>query len=168
MSGHGGYKQIATMNINVKRTARKNTYTIGKVTIDGKYFCDSFEDTDRGVTQIMPFTSTGGAKGYWVTPDHGIIEKVYGKTAIPTGLYDACSYYWPKFKCYVVMLLRVPGFTGILMHNGMTADHSEGCVLLGKNNIVGRLDGDRIYMDALVARVMAAEKRGEKVTVQIL
>lgn len=156
------------MNINVKRTARKNTYTIGKVTIDGKYFCDSLEDTDRGVTQIMPFTSTGGAKGYWVTPDHGIIEKVYGKTAIPTGLYDACSYYWPKFKCYVVMLLRVPGFTGILMHNGMTADHSEGCVLLGKNNIVGRLDGDRIYMDALVARVMAAEKRGEKVTVQIL
>ena len=168
MSGHGGYKQIATMNINVKRTARKNTYTIGKVTIDGKYFCDSLEDTDRGVTQIMPFTSTGGAKGYWVTPDHGIIEKVYGKTAIPTGLYDACSYYWPKFKCYVVMLLRVPGFTGILMHNGMTSDHSEGCVLLGKNNIVGRLDGDRIYMDALVARVMAAEKRGEKVTVQIL
>lgn len=168
MGGHGGYKQIATMNINVKRTARKNTYTIGKVTIDGKYFCDSLEDTDRGVTQIMPFTSTGGAKGYWVTPDHGIIEKVYGKTAIPTGLYDACSYYWPKFKCYVVMLLRVPGFTGILMHNGMTADHSEGCVLLGKNNIVGRLDGDRIYMDALVARVMAAEKRGEKVTVQIL
>ena len=63
MSGHGGYKQIATMNIKVKRTARKSTYTIGKVTIDGKAFCDSLEDTDRGVTQIMPFTSTGGANG---------------------------------------------------------------------------------------------------------
>ena len=156
------------MNIKVKRTARKSTYTIGKVTIDGKAFCDSLEDTDRGVTQVMPFTSTGGANGYWVTHDHGIIEKVYGKTAIPTGLYDACSYYWPKFKCYVVQLLRVPGFTGILMHNGMTADHSEGCVLLGKNNIVGRLDGDRVYMDALAARVMACEKRGEKVTVEVV
>ena len=156
------------MNIKVQRTARKSTYTIGKVYIDGKYFCDSLEDTDRGVTQVMPFTPTGGAKGYWVTPDHGIIEKVYGKTAIPTGRYDVCSYYWEKHACYVPMLLRVPGFTGILMHNGMTADHSEGCVLLGKNNIIGRLDGDRVYMDALAARVMACEKRGEKVTVEIV
>ena len=156
------------MNIKVKRTARKSTYTIGKVTIDGKAFCDSLEDTDRGVTQIMPFTSTGGAKGYWVTPDHGIIEKVYGKTAIPTGRYDVCSYYWEKHACYVPMLLRVPGFTGILMHNGMTADHSEGCILLGKNNVVGRLDGSRMYTDALVARIIAAEHRREKVTVEVV
>ena len=116
----------------------------------------------------MTFTPTGGANGYWTTKDGGIINKVYGKTAIPTGRYDACSYYWPKFNCYVVQLLRVPGFTGILMHNGMTADNSEGCILLGKNNIVGRLDGNRIYMDALVARVMAAEHRGEKVEVEVV
>lgn len=158
------------MNILVKRTARKSNYTVGKVSIDGKYFCDSLEDADRGVTQVMPFTPmpVGSAKGYWSIGDGKKIEKVYGKTAIPTGIYDACSYYWPKFKCYVVQLLRVPGFTGILMHNGMTADHSEGCILLGKNNIVGRLDGDRVYMDALAARVMACEKRAEKVTVQVI
>ena len=156
------------MKIQVKRTARKGTYTVGKVSIDGKYFCDSLEDTDRGVTQVMPFTSTGGIKGYWTTLDHGTIEKVPGCTAIPTGLYDATTYFWPKFKCYCVQLLRVPGFTGILMHNGMTADHSEGCVLLGKNNLVGRLDGSRIYMDALAARVMAAEKIGERVKVEVL
>lgn len=156
------------MKIQVKRVARKSTYTIGKVTIDGKYFCDSLEDTDRGVTQVMPFTSTGGANGYWVAPDGGIIQKVYGKTAIPTGLYDACSYYWDKHKSYVVLLKRVSGFTGILIHNGTTADHSEGCILLGKNNIVGRLDGNRMYMDALAARVMACEKRGEKVQVEVI
>ena len=156
------------MLIKVERKARKSAYTVGKVSIDGKAFCDSLEDTDRGATQVMPFVSTGGNKGYWVKPDGTHIDKVPGKTAIPTGRYDACSYYWPKFKSYVVQLLRVPGFTGILMHNGMTADHSEGCVLLGKNNVVGRLDGDRIYMDALAARVMAAEKRGEKIAVQIL
>lgn len=158
------------MKVTIRRpdSGKKKTYTIGKVSIDGKAFCDSLEDTDRGVTQVMPFTSTGGNKGYWVTPDGGIIEKVPGKTAIPKGLYDACSYYWEKYKCYVVMLLRVPGFTGILMHNGMTAEHTEGCPLLGKNNIVGRLDGNRIYMDALVARVMACEKRGEKVQVEVV
>ena len=156
------------MKIQVKRTARKGTYTVGKVSIDGKYFCDSLEDTDRGATQVMPFTSTGGIKGYWTTPDHGTIDKEPGRTAIPTGLYDATVYFWPKYKCYCVQLLRVPGFTGILMHNGMTADHSEGCILLGKNNFVGRLDGSRLYMDALAARVLAAEKMGERVTVEVI
>ena len=155
------------MNIRIERKTRKNTYTIGKVSIDGKYFCDSLEDTDRGVSQEMPFYSTGGANGWWQNGDKKI-DKIYGKTAIPTGIYTACSYYWPKFKSYVVQLLRVPGFTGILMHNGMTADHSEGCILLGKNNLIGRLDGDRVYMDALAARVMACEKRGERVTVQVI
>lgn len=158
------------MKIKVERKARKATYTIGKVTIDGKVFCDSLEDTDRGVTQLMPFTPTsvGSIKSYWTTAAGKHIDKIPGKTAIPTGLYDACSYYWDKFGCYVVMLLRVGGFTGILMHNGMTADNSEGCILLGKNNAVGRLDGSRLYMDALAARVMACEKRGEKVQVEVV
>lgn len=156
------------MKIQIKRTARKSTYTIGKVSVNGKDFSASLEDTDRGASQIMPFVSTGGNKGYWVKADGTHIEKVPGKTAIPTGLYDACSYYWEKYDCYVVMLLRVPGFTGILMHNGMTAEHTEGCPLLGKNNVIGRLDGNRIYMDALAARVMAAEKRDEKVQVEVI
>lgn len=156
------------MKIQVKRTARRGTYTIGKVTIDGTYFCDSLEDTDRLATQVMPFTYTKPPVGYWTKADGSRIEKVYARTAIPTGLYDACSYFWPKHKCYVVQLLRVPGFTGILMHNGMTADHSEGCILLGKNNAVGRLDGSRLYMDALAARVLAAEKMGEKVKVEVI
>ena len=156
------------MKIKVQRTARKKDYTVGKVYIDDKYFCDSLEDTDRGATQVMPFTSRGGNKGYWSTGDGGIIEKIPGKTAIPTGLYKVCSYWWPKFGCYVPMLLRVGGFIGILMHNGMTADHSEGCILLGKNNLVGRLDGSRLYMDALAARVLACEKKGEDITIEII
>lgn len=156
------------MKIQVKRTARKGTYTVGKVSIDGKYFCDSLEDTDRGTTQVMPFTSTGGINGFWTDAKGNKIDKVPGRTAIPTGLYDATVYFWPKYKCYCVQLLRVPGFTGILMHNGMTADHSEGCILLGKNNLVGRLDGSRLYMDALAARVLAAEKMGERVTVEVV
>ena len=142
------------MKIKIERKARKGGYTIGKVYVDGKYFCDSLEDTDRGVTQLMPFVPTGGANGYWVKPD--------------TGLYDCTIQWWEKHKCYCPMLLRVGGFTGILLHNGMTADHSEGCVLLGKNNVLGRLDGDRIYMDALAARVMACQKTGEKVTVEVV
>ncbi len=155
------------MKIKVERKARKATYTIGKVTIDGKVFCDSLEDTNRGVSQDMPFTATGTSTGYWMNGGKRI-EKLYGQTAIPTGKYAACSYYWQKYGCYVVQLLRVPGFHGILMHNGTTEHNTEGCVLLGKNNVVGRLDGNRIYMDALAARVMACEKRGESVEVEIV
>ena len=156
------------MKIKIERKARKSGYTIGNVYIDGKYYCDSLEDTDRGVTQVMPFVSTGGIKGYWVKPDGSRVEKVCGQTAIPTGLYDCTVQWWAKHKCYAVMLLRVGGFTGILMHNGMTADHSEGCILLGMNKVLGRLDGDRIYMDALAARVMACAKSGENVTVEVV
>lgn len=156
------------MKIQVKRTARKSTYTVGKVYIDGKYFCDSLEDTDRGVTQVMPFTSTGGTKGYWTKADGKRIDKIPGKTAIPTGLYDCTSYYWDKFGCFVAQALRVPGFLGILFHNGTTADNSEGCILLGKNNVVGHIDGNRVYMDALAARVLAAEHRKEKIQVEVI
>ena len=44
------------MNILVKRIAKRTTYTIGKLYIDGKYFCDTIEDKDRGLTQNMPLS----------------------------------------------------------------------------------------------------------------
>lgn len=37
------------MEILVKRIARRETYTIGKMYIDGKYVCDTLEDKDRGL-----------------------------------------------------------------------------------------------------------------------
>lgn len=156
------------MKIKIQRLTKKPGYTEGRLTVDGKYYCDTLEDTDRGATQIMPFVTKGGLGGYWVDADGNHIEKVPGKTAIPTGLYDATVGWWSKHSCYCVMLLRVGGFTGILMHNGMTDEHSSGCVLLGKRTAARRLDGSRLYMDALAARVMACQKNGEKVTVEVL
>ena len=37
------------MNITIKRIAKRDTYTIGKLYIDGKYYCDTIEDKDRGL-----------------------------------------------------------------------------------------------------------------------
>lgn len=37
------------MNITVKRIAKRDTYTIGKLYINGKYYCDTIEDKDRGL-----------------------------------------------------------------------------------------------------------------------
>jgi hypothetical protein len=156
------------MKVKLTRKPTKPTYCEGALTIDGKAFCDTLEDKDRGATQIMPFTYTNGNIGYWTTPEGGKIHKVYGETAIPKGKYTLTTMWWAKHECYVVGVLRVGGFLGILMHNGMTAAHSEGCVLLGKKVVAGRLDGSRLYMDALVARIMACEKKGEEVTLEVV
>ena len=62
------------MILRLRRIAKKQLYTIGKLYINGAYFCDTIEDKDRGLTQMMPLD---------------LIKKikVYKQTAIPTGTY---------------------------------------------------------------------------------
>lgn len=38
------------MKIQVKRIAKRSSYTVGKMYLDGKYFCDTLEDTDRNLS----------------------------------------------------------------------------------------------------------------------
>ena len=63
------------MEILVKRIAKRQSYTIGKLYIDGQYQCDTLEDADRGLDQ-------GQALEYIQN------NKKYGITAIPTGKYE--------------------------------------------------------------------------------
>jgi hypothetical protein len=134
------------MEILVKRVARKDTYTIGKLYIDGAYICDTLEDKDRGLRQDMNISVVKAQK----------IAKV---TAIPTGRYKVTlGVKSPKFSeykfymdfCggYLPRLLNVPGFEGILMHATVrkdgaeatgTIDWTDGCILVGYNKIVGKL-----------------------------
>ena len=62
------------MELLLERIARRDTYTIGHLSIDGKRFCDTCEDTDRGLRQDLPL-SVNQAK------------KRRGITAIPVGRY---------------------------------------------------------------------------------
>ena len=59
------------MKLFLKRIAKKKEYTIGKLYIDNVYFCDTIEDTDRGLDQSM-------------TEQQVRSIKIPGKTAIPT------------------------------------------------------------------------------------
>lgn len=112
------------MEIKLVRIAFKETYTIGKLYVDGKYFCDTIEDKDRGLDNSM-------------TANEILKRKVKGQTAIPTGHYNIDITYSPKFKRMMPLLLDVKGFSGIRIHSGNTAKDTEGCLVVGKNKQVG-------------------------------
>jgi hypothetical protein len=122
------------MELELRRIARRADYTIGHLYIDGQYFCDTIEDTDRGLRQDLPL-SVNQAK------------KRKGVTAIPVGRYRVTlGVKSPRFSqkkqyaaCngYLPRILNVPAFDGVLIHIGNTAKDSEGCILVGDNKKVG-------------------------------
>ena len=138
------------MEILVKRLYKKSDYTIGKMYINGEYFCDTVEDTDRGLTSEMTYEEIAR-------------RKVYGKTAIPTGRYNVAISYSPKFKRSLPLLLSVKGYSGIRIHNGNTAESSLGCIIVGENKIKGGVINSRQTMERLMYRL-----RNEKnITIEI-
>ena len=130
------------LQILITRNWRKADYTIGKLYVNGKLLCNTVEDTDRRLYQGQPLTEI--AK-----------RKVKGQTAIPTGTYRLQVSASPKFKRELIEVLDVPGFTGIRIHRGNTAADSEGCILPGVNNAVGRVSDSTKYELELTKMVKA-------------
>lgn len=134
------------MNITLNRIAKKVKYTIGKLYINDQYFCDTLEDTDRGLIQSMTEQQIGS-------------KKVYGETAIPTGTYRIIISYSNKFKKQMPLLLNVPGFAGIRIHSGNTEKDSLGCILVGKNKAVGKVLESRDTYSKLFSILQEANKK---------
>lgn len=134
------------MNIILNRIAKKAKYTIGKLYINDQYFCDTLEDTDRGLTQSMTEQQIGS-------------KKVYGETAIPTGTYRIIISYSNKFKKQMPLLLNVPGFAGIRIHSGNTEKDSLGCILVGKNKAVGKVLESRDTYSKLFSILQEVNKK---------
>jgi hypothetical protein len=132
------------MKLTLKRIARKQAYTIGKLYVDGVYFCDTIEDTDRGLRQDMPLAEIKRIK-------------VYGETAIPIGVYRVIVNMSPAKKRLLPRLLDVPGFDGILIHRGNTAKDSLGCILVGENKVVGKVINSTGYELKLVELLKGEE-----------
>ena len=152
------------MELKLKRIAFKKEYTIGRLYIDGKYFCDTLEDTVRDLNKNGKF-------------DNGE-KKIAGLTAIPYGKYevtlkvrspryskiqkymDFCGGYMPR-------LLKVLDFEGILIHSGTTAKDSAGCILVGKNTIVGKLTDSWNTWKKLYLLMKPVSAKGEKIFITI-
>ena len=142
------------MEIVLNRIAKKDSYTIGKLYIDGKYVCDTCEDKDRGLTDSM-------------TVEEIKSKKVYGQTAIPTGTYTVSYTMSNRFKKMMPLINNVKGFEGIRMHNGNSADNSLGCILLGENKAVGKVLNSRATCAKVYPLIEVASKKGERITITI-
>lgn len=140
------------MRLTLKRIANKDNYCIGKLYINGKYFCDTLEDVDRGLDDSM-------------TEADILKQKKYGQTAIPTGIYTVLLTYSPKYKKVMPLINNVKGYSGIRIHSGNTSKDTLGCLLVGKNTVVGRLTDSRNTYNALFKRLQ--QKGSNKITIEI-
>ncbi len=146
------------MKIELKRIARKETYTIGRLYVDGRYICDTLEDKDRDGNRNGRFD--GGEK------------KVYAQTAIPNGTYKVTLEHSPKFSSRyggrkVPYLHDVPHFEGILIHTGNTADDSAGCILVGTNSATGRITNSLAAFNKLLPMLEQAAARKEEISITV-
>ena len=145
------------MNLELKRIFKGKDYTIGRLFIDGEYFCDTLEDPVRQLDSIK--------------------DKIYSKTAIPTGKYKvSMSIISPKYsirKSYnwcggrLPRLLDVPFFEGILIHSGNTPDHTAGCILVGENKIKGQVINSMNTLKNLWVKLNVADEIGEEIWIDI-
>lgn len=144
-----------------------DTYTIGKLYVDEVYFCDTLEDSDRGLTQDMSLSEISKIK-------------VHGETAIPKGTYTidmntvSPKYSQAKYsKQYsfcdakLPRLLNVPGYEGILIHIGNYPKDTEGCLLVGKNTVKGAVMESTATFNALYPILKKASDEGKKITITI-
>ena len=72
--------------------------------------------------------------------------KVKGMTAIPEGRYLMRFTYSPKFGKRMFQLMDVPLFDGIRIHSGNSVKDTQGCILVGNNTKVGRLENSRAVL----------------------
>jgi len=133
------------MKLKLYRHYFGEKYTIGRLFIDNEYFCDVLEDTVRELN-----TADG---------------KVYGKTAIPAGLYTVKLTYSPHFKRVLPEILDVPFFKYIRIHAGNDAEDSEGCLLVGENKVKGKVINSRKWETKLIDSLLTAT---DDITIEII
>ena len=137
------------MKLTIKRTITRNNYTLGKLYVDGVYFCDTLEDRDRGLTQNMSVKQIKSIK-------------VPGETAIPKGTYkvtlDVVSPKFSKYPFYMQTcggklprLIDVKGYEGVLIHvaDGPKRDSLvQGCIGIGNLSTEEYLmNGKKVFIE---------------------
>lgn len=145
------------MKLKLVRNTDTESFTEGKLYIDGIFECYTVEDEDRGL-------ELGGTK-------------VQNQTAIPKGIYNITISKSERFSklrgktTFLIEVLDVKGFAGIRMHFGNSSKDTEGCIIVGSINDRTNDDwvgGSRIAYETLHKKVKTALSNKEKVTLEVI
>ena len=158
------------MELVLKRIAKRKAYTIGRLFIvepvldeylagsKETYFSDTLEPT------ALELKTTVSKEAVLRSPEKAQSLKPF---AISEGRYAVVISWSPKFKAWLPILLGVPNFEGIRIHAGNTAKDTQGCILVGRNQAVGRLYESRKWLYELKQKIVEAKGRGEPVWITI-
>lgn len=169
-------KKTKIMELKLVRFAKKKGYTIGRLYClgerDEEGTCDGIAGNgsqtgdleadeglkgDGGQKGDRGLKGDGGLKPFCDTlepPRRNLLNggkwdkrlKVKGMTAIPEGRYLMRFTYSPKFGKRLFQLMDVPLFDGIRIHSGNSVKDTQGCILVGNNTKVGRLENSRAVL----------------------
>jgi hypothetical protein len=131
------------MRLKLERTWCGPVCTIGTLYVDMKAECFTLEDVVRSG------------------------EKVSGKTAIPAGVYNVVITPSNRFKRDLPLLQNVPGFEGIRIHPGNTAEQTDGCILVGAAKMPDAVTHSREAFERLFQKIKESLSAGEKVTIEV-
>lgn len=140
------------MKLVLTRHTFTNNSTIGSLTIDGRFYSYVLEDRDRGLDQKMSLTEI-------------ITRKIFGITAIPTGIYQVKLSMSNRFKRLMPEILNVKGFSGVRIHRGNYAGDSLGCLIVGLRKGIDSVFESTAAETGLM-RILQSE-HGEEITLEI-
>ena len=145
------------MYMQLMRLKDDTKSTIGTLYVNGAFECFTLEDTFN-------------------------FPKVYGKTRIPDGTYEIklrnegglTKKYAEKYPYHkgMLWLQNVDNFEWVYIHVGNTADHTDGCILVGEGcmSTTGdqKVTGSVNAYVKLYKKAIGAFERGEDVTIEIM
>lgn len=146
-----------TLDIELNRFHSTEDTTIGILRIDGKFECFTLEDGHRNL-------------------------KIPGVTRIPKGTYEIelrktggmTKRYAERFPEHegMLWLQDVPDFTYVYIHTGNTHEHTDGCILVGRNAVTNTVDDctvgrSTVAYRMLYSKIIDAMDEGKLVTITI-
>lgn len=150
------------------RFALKDTYTVGRLYVNDIFICNTIEDKDYGFDNNTPISLIKQTK-----------REHPKQVAIPYGCYEvstqwargfADSHPWYKTQplgSHIPCLVDVPGYSGILLHCGVSAESSAGCIILGYNTIKGKVTDSKKAYNKVATIIEEANKQGLKTFITI-
>jgi hypothetical protein len=158
------------MELVLTRIAKRKAYTIGRLSIikevneeyktyeQEEYFCDTLEPP------ALELKTTVSKEAVLRSPAKARSLKPF---AIPEGRYAVVISWSPRFRAWLPILLGVPMFSCIRIHAGNTAKDTQGCILVGRNQLVGQVLESRKWLYELKQKIVEAKGRGEAVWLTI-